>query len=60
VEDHRRVRLAEVVAAVGRHAPVTGCELVGLAPRDAFDGFPEDVPVRGRRTVEDALQALSS
>jgi glutamate formiminotransferase/glutamate formiminotransferase/formiminotetrahydrofolate cyclodeaminase len=60
VEDHRRVSLAEVVAAVGRRAPVAGCELVGLAPRAAFAGFPEDVAIRGRQTVEDALQGLSS
>jgi glutamate formiminotransferase len=58
VEDHRRVPLARVVAAVARHAPVAGCELVGLAPAAAFDGFPEDVAVRNRRTVEDALAAL--
>ncbi len=55
VEDHRRVALADVVAAVARHAAVAGCELVGLAPAAAFDGFPPDVEVRNRRTVEDAL-----
>jgi glutamate formiminotransferase/glutamate formiminotransferase/formiminotetrahydrofolate cyclodeaminase len=60
VEDHRAVPLAQVAAAVARHAPVTTCELVGLAPALAFDGFPDDVPVRGRRTVEEALQELSS
>lgn len=60
VEDHRAVPLAAVVAAVARHAPVRGCELVGLAPRAAFAGFPDDVPVRGRRIVEDALEGLSS
>jgi glutamate formiminotransferase/glutamate formiminotransferase/formiminotetrahydrofolate cyclodeaminase len=60
VEDHRAVPLATLVAAVARHAPVAACELVGLAPRAAFDGFPDDVEVRGRRTVEEALQALSS
>jgi glutamate formiminotransferase/glutamate formiminotransferase/formiminotetrahydrofolate cyclodeaminase len=59
VEDHRAVPLAAVVAAVARHAPVRGCELVGLAPRAAFDGFPGDVAVRNRRTVEDALAALA-
>lgn len=59
VEGHRRVPLAMLVAAVARHAPVAGCELVGLAPRSAFDGFPDDVPVRNRRTVEDALATLS-
>jgi glutamate formiminotransferase/glutamate formiminotransferase/formiminotetrahydrofolate cyclodeaminase len=55
VEDHRAVPLAAVVAAVARHAPVAAAELVGLAPQRAFDGFPEDVPVKGRRTVEEAL-----
>jgi glutamate formiminotransferase len=55
VEDHRAVPLAEVVAAIARHAPVAGAELVGLAPAAAFAGFPEDVPVTGRRTVEEAL-----
>jgi glutamate formiminotransferase len=55
VEDHRAVPLARVVEAVARHAPVAACELVGLAPRAAFDGFPEGVEVKGCRTVEDAL-----
>jgi glutamate formiminotransferase / 5-formyltetrahydrofolate cyclo-ligase len=55
VEDHRRVPLSEVVAAIARHATPSRAELVGLAPRAAFDGFPEDLPVANRRTVEDAL-----
>ena len=55
VEDHRAVPLARVVEAVARHAPVAEAELVGLAPRAAFDGFPEDVAVRNRATLEDAL-----
>jgi len=57
VEDHLAVPLAQVVAAVARHAAVAGCELVGLAPAAAFAGFPEDVPVRNRRTVEGTLEA---
>lgn len=56
VEDHRAVPLAALVAAVARHAPVAACELVGLPPAAAFDGFPDDLPVRGRRTLEDALR----
>ncbi|HEX4364123.1 MAG TPA: hypothetical protein VHZ75_06185 [Solirubrobacteraceae bacterium] len=56
VEDHRATTLAEVVAAVARHATPVCCELVGLAPRAAFDGFPEELPIRNRRTVEDALR----
>jgi glutamate formiminotransferase len=55
VEDHRRVSLAEVVGAIGREAAVAEAELVGLAPRTAFEGFPEKVPVRNRRLIEDAL-----
>jgi glutamate formiminotransferase/glutamate formiminotransferase/formiminotetrahydrofolate cyclodeaminase len=55
VEDHRAVPLARLVATVARHAPVAACELVGLAPAAAFDGFPDSVPVKGRRTVEHAL-----
>lgn len=57
VEDHEAVPLAVLVAAVAARAPVRGCELVGLAPRRALAGFPDDVPVRNRRTVEDALDS---
>jgi glutamate formiminotransferase/glutamate formiminotransferase/formiminotetrahydrofolate cyclodeaminase len=57
VEDHGAVSLAQVLEAVTRHAPVACCELVGLAPAAAFDGFPEDVCVRNRRTLEDALSS---
>jgi glutamate formiminotransferase/glutamate formiminotransferase/formiminotetrahydrofolate cyclodeaminase len=55
VEDHLAVALATLVAAVARHADVACCELVGLAPAAAFDGFPQDVAVRNRRTIEEAL-----
>jgi glutamate formiminotransferase/glutamate formiminotransferase/formiminotetrahydrofolate cyclodeaminase len=55
VEDHLATPLAHVVAAVRAHAPVAEAELVGLAPRAAFRGFPADVPVRNRRVLEDAL-----
>jgi glutamate formiminotransferase / 5-formyltetrahydrofolate cyclo-ligase len=56
VEDHRTTALANVVEAIARHATPSQAELVGLAPRAAFDGFPEDLPVVNRRTVEDALE----
>jgi glutamate formiminotransferase len=55
VEDHRAVPLARVVEAIARHATPSRAELVGLAPRAAFEGFPDDLPVANRRTVEDAL-----
>jgi glutamate formiminotransferase/glutamate formiminotransferase/formiminotetrahydrofolate cyclodeaminase len=55
IEDHRATPLNEVVEAIERHARPTAAELVGLAPRAAFAGFPDDLPVRNRRTIEDAL-----
>lgn len=60
VEDHVATPLAALVAAVAEHAEVTGAELVGLAPERAFDGFPADLPVRNRRTVEAVLNGVSS
>jgi glutamate formiminotransferase len=57
VEDHAATPLKEVVEAVGRHAAIAEAELVGLAPRAALEGFPEEVPLRGRASIEDALQA---
>lgn len=57
VEDHRAVPLAELVRTIARHAPVAACEVVGLPPAAAFEGFPEHVLVRGRRTIEDAVAA---
>ncbi|HEV3391290.1 MAG TPA: hypothetical protein VG057_19855 [Solirubrobacteraceae bacterium] len=56
VEDHRATPLAQVIAAIARHATPSQAELVGLAPRAAFDGFPDDIPVANRRTVEQALE----
>jgi glutamate formiminotransferase len=59
VHDHRAVPLAEIVARVRARAPVAECELVGLAPAAAFDGFPADVPLRDfdprRDLIENAL-----
>jgi glutamate formiminotransferase / 5-formyltetrahydrofolate cyclo-ligase len=62
VHDHRAAPLAEIVARVRARAKVAEAELVGLAPRAAFDGFPTDVPLRGflpeRHLIENALAAL--
>jgi glutamate formiminotransferase len=55
VEGYEATPLAKVLEAVSRHAPVTATELVGLAPQAAFEDFPEDVPIRNKRTIEDAL-----
>ena len=54
VEDHRAVPLVEVLDAVQRHTKVRAAELVGLAPAAAFEGWPGDVPIRNRRTLEEA------
>jgi glutamate formiminotransferase / 5-formyltetrahydrofolate cyclo-ligase len=55
VEDHRAVPLASLVEAIARHATPLGAELVGLAPAAAFAGFPAELSVANRRTVEEAL-----
>jgi glutamate formiminotransferase len=63
VHDHGAVPLAEIVERVRARAPVAECELVGLAPAAAFDGFPDDVPLRDfdprRKLVENALGSLA-
>jgi glutamate formiminotransferase len=60
VHDHRAVPLREIVERVRERAEVAEAELVGLAPKAAFDGFPEDVPLRGfdpqRHLLENALE----
>ncbi len=62
VHDPQSVPLAEIVAHVRERAPVAEAELVGLAPRAAFEGFPDDVPLRGfdpeLHLLEDALASL--
>lgn len=59
VERPLELPLSEVVAAVRRHAEVACGELVGLAPKAAMNGFPEDVPLRGfdagMHLIENAL-----
>jgi len=55
VEDHLALPLAAVIAAVERLAPVAAAEVVGLPPAAAFAGYPDDLPTRGRRTLEAAL-----
>jgi glutamate formiminotransferase / 5-formyltetrahydrofolate cyclo-ligase len=55
VEDYRATPLRTLIEAIARHATPARAELVGLAPRQAFDGFPEDLPVANRRFIEDAI-----
>jgi glutamate formiminotransferase / 5-formyltetrahydrofolate cyclo-ligase len=62
VHDPVAVPLADLVARVRERAPVAEAELVGLAPRAAFAGFPDDVPLRGfdpeLHLIEEALASL--
>jgi glutamate formiminotransferase / 5-formyltetrahydrofolate cyclo-ligase len=55
VEDHLALPLARVVEAVRARAEVAEAEVIGLPPEAAFAGFPEDLPVRNRRTLEQSL-----
>lgn len=55
VEDHLALPLAELVRAVRALADVAKAEVVGLPPAAAFARYPEDLPTRGRRTLEQAL-----
>jgi glutamate formiminotransferase len=56
VEDHLAVPLVRLLEAVRAHAPVTAGEVIGLPPRAAFEGWPDDVPLHNRRTLEEALE----
>jgi glutamate formiminotransferase len=59
IERPFEVSLAMVIEAVSRHARVENAELIGLAPRAALDGFPEDLPIVGfdpsRHVIENAI-----
>jgi glutamate formiminotransferase/glutamate formiminotransferase/formiminotetrahydrofolate cyclodeaminase len=59
VERPLELPLAGVIEAVRRHRPVASAELVGLAPRVALEGMPEDLPMPGfdpaRHLIENAL-----
>ena len=59
IERPLELPLAVVVEAVEQLAPVASGELVGLAPRAAFEGLPPDLPLPGfdpaRHLIENAL-----
>ena len=63
VHDHRATPLREIVEFVRDQAEVAEAELIGLAPRAAFEGFPDDVPLRGfdpeRHLLEEVLRAVT-
>jgi glutamate formiminotransferase/glutamate formiminotransferase/formiminotetrahydrofolate cyclodeaminase len=62
VHDYRLTPLRMIVDQVRSQADIAEAELVGLAPKAAFERFPEDVPLRGfspeRHLLEHALRAL--
>src|SRR5436853_516065 len=60
VHDYEAAPLAEIVARIRRRAPIAEAELVGLAPAAALADFPDDIPLRNRRTIEEALGASQS
>jgi glutamate formiminotransferase len=39
--------LKDVIQAIARHAEPATAELIGLAPEQAFEGFPSDLPIPG-------------
>jgi glutamate formiminotransferase / 5-formyltetrahydrofolate cyclo-ligase len=47
VERPLELPLANVVQAVSRHAALASAELVGLAPRAALEGFPDELELLG-------------
>ncbi len=55
IEHHLSMPLAAVVEVIQQRAPIAEAELVGLAPEAALDGFPNEIPLRNRATIEDAL-----
>jgi glutamate formiminotransferase len=59
VERPLELPLGEVVRVVEQLAPVASAELVGLAPRAAFEGFPAELPMPAfdpdRHVIENAL-----
>lgn len=59
VHDHTLTSLATLVERIAARAPIAQAELVGLAPEAAFEGFPADVPVSGKRLIEKALGSLA-
>ena len=63
VHDHRAVRLRDIVDYVRERTDVAEAELIGLAPRAAFEDFPDDVSLRGfdpeRHILEDVLRAVA-
>jgi glutamate formiminotransferase/glutamate formiminotransferase/formiminotetrahydrofolate cyclodeaminase len=61
IHDPVEVPLADVIAEIKRLAAEHGArpveaELVGLAPESAFEGYPDDVPIRGFDARRDIIE----
>lgn len=59
VERPQETALALIVEAIAHQAQIAETELVGLAPAQAFRGFPDGLTCRNRATIEDALAATA-
>lgn len=60
IHDYTAAPLPDVVARIQARAAVAEAELVGLAPAAALNEFPPDIPLRNRRTIEEALDPPQS
>lgn len=60
VHDYKEAPLPELLARIRARAPVAEAELVGLAPAAALADFPDEIPLRNRRTIEEALERSQS
>jgi glutamate formiminotransferase/glutamate formiminotransferase/formiminotetrahydrofolate cyclodeaminase len=59
IENYRQTNLARLIGAIARHATPLRAEVVGVPPKEAFDGFPDELPVANRRYLEDALASAA-
>src|SRR3954453_3666384 len=60
VEAPDEMPVAALLEHVRPRARVREAELVGLAPESAFAGWPADVPIRNKRTIEEARRRADS
>jgi glutamate formiminotransferase len=57
VEDYHLTPLPTIVEAISTHSPIARAELVGLPPKAALAGLPDELEVAIHRSLEDALSA---
>lgn len=56
VERPEQTPLRLLVEAVSHHARIARAELVGLAPKEVFEGFPQDIPIPGFHPARHLMQ----